>query len=73
MVIIYLLIISDPIRGTFNIQHLTFNIHHSTFKMCLFVDDFTFQNLEGVEVNPIVERKNGIADGGIIGQPNVLL
>ena len=66
MVIIYLLIISDPIRGTFNIQR-------STFKMCLFVDDFTLQNLEGVEVDAVVERKNGIADGGIIGQPNVLL
>lgn len=41
--------------------------------MNFFVNDFTLQNLEGVEVDAVVERKNGIADGGIIGQPNVLL
>ena len=33
MVIIYLLIISDPIRGTFNIQHLTFNVQHLSFNI----------------------------------------
>ena len=41
--------------------------------MYFFVNDRAIQDLEGIQVDAFVEREDGIADGRIIGQPDVLL
>ena len=42
-------------------------------QMYLFIDNLTIQNLEGIQMNALVERENGIADGGVVGQTEVFL
>ena len=41
--------------------------------MYFFVNDRAIQDLEGIQVDAFVEREDGIADGGIDGQAEVLL
>ena len=41
--------------------------------MYLFIHYFPIQDLEGVEVNALVEGEDGIADGGVVGETEVLL
>ena len=41
--------------------------------MYLLIHNFTIQNLEGIQMNALVERQDSIADGGIIGQTEVFL
>ena len=41
--------------------------------MYLLIHHFTIQNLERIQMNTLVERENRIADGGIVGQTEVLL
>jgi len=35
--------------------------------MYLFIHHFTIQDFEGVEMNPLVEREDGVTDGGAVG------
>ena len=41
--------------------------------MYLFVHDFAIQDLEGIQVNTLKERENGVADGGVVSQTQILL
>ena len=41
--------------------------------MYLLVHHLAIQDLEGVEVNALMEGEDGIADGGIIGQTEIFL
>ena len=41
--------------------------------MYLFIHHFTVQDLEGIEMNALVEGENGIANGGVVGQAQILL
>ena len=41
--------------------------------MHLFIYDFAIQNLEGVEMNAFVERKNGVSDSRVVGKSQVFL
>ena len=41
--------------------------------MYLFVYDFPIQDLEGVQMDAFVERKDGVADTGVDGQTEVFL
>ena len=41
--------------------------------MRFLIHDLAVQNLEGVQVNALVERENGVADGGVVGQTEILL
>ena len=41
--------------------------------MYLFIHHFTIQDFEGVEMNPLVEREDGVTDGGVVGQSQVFL
>ena len=41
--------------------------------MYLLIHNFTIQNLEGIQMNALVERQDSIADGGIISQTEVFL
>jgi hypothetical protein len=41
--------------------------------MYFLIYHFTVQNLEGVEVDTFVEREDGVADGGVVGQTEVFL
>ena len=41
--------------------------------MYLLIHHFTIQNLERIQMNTLVERENRIAEGGIVGQTEVLL
>ena len=41
--------------------------------MYLFIHYFTVQDLEGIEMNALVEGENGIANGRIVSQAEVLL
>ena len=42
-------------------------------QMYLFIYNLTIQNLEGIQMNALMERENGVADGGIVGQTEVFL
>jgi len=41
--------------------------------MYLFIHYFPIQDLEGVEMNALVEREDGVTDGGVVGQTEVFL
>ena len=41
--------------------------------MHLFIYDFTIQDLEGIQMDALVEREDGIADVGGVGQTEVFL
>ena len=41
--------------------------------MYLLIHHFTVQNLEGIQMNVLMEREDGIADGGVVGQAEVFL
>ena len=41
--------------------------------MHLFVYDFAIQYLEGIQMDALLEGKDGVADGGVVGQSQVLL
>jgi hypothetical protein len=41
--------------------------------MYLFIHHFTVQDLEGIEMNALVEGENGIANGRIVSKAEVLL
>ena len=41
--------------------------------MYLLIHHFAIQNLEGIQMNAFVERENGVADGGVVGQTEVFL
>ena len=41
--------------------------------MYLFVHDRAIQDLEGIQVDAFVERENGVADGGVVSQTQILL
>ena len=41
--------------------------------MHLFIYDFTIQDLEGIQMDALVEREDGVADVGVVGQTEVFL
>ena len=41
--------------------------------MHLFIYDFTIQDLEGIQMDALVEREDGLADVGVVGQTEVFL
>jgi hypothetical protein len=41
--------------------------------MYFLVHYFAIQDPEGVQMDALVERENGVADGGVVGQAEVLL
>ena len=41
--------------------------------MFLFIHHFAIQNLERIQMNAFVEREDGVADGGVVGQAEILL
>ena len=41
--------------------------------MYLLIHHFTVQNLEGIQMNVLMEREDGIADGGVVGQAEVFM
>ena len=41
--------------------------------MYLFVHDLAIQDLEGIQVNALKERENGVADGGVVSQTQIFL
>ena len=41
--------------------------------MHFFVDHLAVQYLEGIEVDAFVQREDGVADVGVVGQPQVFL
>ena len=41
--------------------------------MYLFIHHLAMQNLKRIQMDALVERENGVADGGVVGQAEVLL
>ena len=41
--------------------------------MHLFIYDFTILDLEGIQMDALVEREDGVADVGVVGQTEVFL
>ena len=41
--------------------------------MHLFIYDFTIQDLEGIQMDALVEREDGVADVGVVGQTQIFL
>ena len=41
--------------------------------MYLFVHDRAILNLKGIQVNALKERENGVTDGGVVSQTQILL
>ena len=41
--------------------------------MFFFVDYFAVQYTEGIQVDTLVQREDGIADGGVVGQAEIFL